>query len=220
VIEFVPVSGALAFIFDMDGVLVDSTPLHTQAWLQYLEKQGVNANGVLQRMHGKRNDEIVTDLMGPHLSVEEIFEHGAAKERLYRELMKPVLEQYLVPGVREFLEITRRVPRAVASNAEPANIEFVLNDARLHQHFRVVVDGHQVERPKPDPEIFLRAAELLGVPPGHCVVFEDSPGGVRAARDAGARVVGIETTLRPVPDVDLSIPDFRDTRLMAWLQNL
>lgn len=202
----------------MDGVLVDSTALHTQAWLIYLERNGVQANGVLQRMHGKRNDEIVADLFGPGLSAEEILEHGAAKERLYRELMAPVLEQHLVPGVRSFLERSGHIPGAVASNAEPENIDFVLERSGLRPHFRVLVDGHQVARPKPFPDIYLRAAALLGVAPRDCIVFEDSTGGVRAARDAGARIVGIETTLRPVPDVDLSIPDFNDQRLIEWLQ--
>jgi HAD superfamily hydrolase (TIGR01509 family) len=207
-----------AFIFDMDGVLVDSTALHTQAWLTYLERHGVRANGVLQRMHGKRNDEIVTDLFSPELTPEEIFEHGAAKERLYRELMAPVLEQHLVRGVRIFLEKTGGMPRAVASNAEPENIDFVLERSGLRAHFSVLVDGHQVARPKPHPDIYLRAAALLKISPANCIVFEDSAGGVRAAREAGARVVGIETTLSPVPDVDLSIPDFNDQRLIEWLQ--
>jgi beta-phosphoglucomutase len=216
--ELVPPLANLAFIFDMDGVLIDSTDIHTRAWELYLEQHGVDANGVLERMHGKRNDEIVLDLLGSDLPPAEVHAHGAAKELLYRELMAPVLEQHLVPGIRAFLDASRHLPCAVASNAEPANLDFVLDRAALRPHFRVVVDGHQVERPKPFPDMYLRAAGKLGVPPRNCIIFEDSEGGVQAARLAGARVVGIETTLHPVPDVDLSIPDFRDPRLLVWLR--
>ena len=79
----------------------------------------------------------------------------------------------------------------MASNAEPENVHFVIDRARLGGYFRVVLDGHQVSRPKPDPEIYLRAAELLGVAAPNCLVFEDSHSGVDAARAAGMRVIGL-----------------------------
>jgi beta-phosphoglucomutase-like phosphatase (HAD superfamily) len=105
----------------------------------------------------------------------------------------------------------------LASNAEPANIAFVLDGLGLRRHFQVVVDGHQVDRPKPFPEIYLRAAELLGVAPAECVVFEDSPTGVEAGRAAGAKVVGVRTHPVELEGVDLLIPDFRDPALKGWL---
>ena len=206
-----------ALIFDMDGVLVDSTEVHTQAWTAYLRGLGIAANGVLGRMLGKRNDEIVADLIGKDLPAEVVFEHGAAKERMYRQMMAPRLERYLVPGVREFLEATRGAKRAVASNAEPENIDFVLDGARLRPYFDAVVDGHQVVRPKPDPEVYLVAMARLGVTPAESIIIEDSMAGVTAARASGARVVGVETTMRPVAGVDVSVRDFHDPRLRDWL---
>src|SRR4051794_19160995 len=118
-----------AFIFDMDGVIVDSNALHRAAWEEYDARHRIpTSEAMQQRMYGKRNDEIVRDFFGEHLSAEEVFTHGAAKEALYREMLEPRLEGTLVPGLRAFLERHRSIPMAVGSNAEPANIEFVLRE--------------------------------------------------------------------------------------------
>ena len=94
-----------AFIFDMDGVIVDSNPLHRIAWAEYNARHGIpTTEAMQQRMYGKRNDEIVRDFFGEHLSAEEVFAHGAAKEALYREMLKPRMEATLVPGLRAFLD--------------------------------------------------------------------------------------------------------------------
>jgi HAD superfamily hydrolase (TIGR01509 family) len=127
------------------------------------------------------------------------------------------IEEILVPGLRSFLESQRRHPMAVASNAEPANVAFVLDRGRLRQYFRVVVDGHQVSHPKPDPEIYRRTAELLEIPPQDCVVFEDSLLGVQAARAAGCRVVGLLTTHEDLPGAELKIDNFSTGDLCEWL---
>jgi HAD superfamily hydrolase (TIGR01509 family) len=136
--------------------------------------------------------------------------------------MAPVLERHLVPGVQAFVRAAHSagIPCALATNAEPKNVEFVLGGAGLLSCFQALVDGHQVSRPKPDPEVFLTAARRLGADPRHCVVFEDSPGGMQAARAAGARVVGLLTTLGEAPLADLSIPNFLDPGLLPWLQGL
>jgi len=209
-----------AFLFDMDGVIVHSTPLHNRAWEIYLEQHGIDPMRVQSRMFGLRNDEIVRDFFGEGLSDAEIVEHGANKEKLYRELMYPRLEEFMVPGVREFLARHNGLPAAVGSNAEPANIEFVLRESGLAPRFSAVVDGYQVEKPKPDPDVYLKAAELLGVAPEECVVFEDSIAGLRAARASGGRVVGLRTTLRELPSHDLAIDNFESPELEQWIQSL
>src|SRR5579884_1839121 len=176
-----------ALIFDMDGVIVDSMPMHTKAWRAYLKRMGIDSDDDLaRRMHGRRNDELVAELIAADLPPQTVFEHGAAKERMYREMMSPVLSAHLVPGVTEFLDACEGAPMAVATNAEPANVDFVLDGADLRRCFQAIVDGHQVARPKPHPDVYLRAAELLKTPPERCIVFEDSPAGVAAARSAGA----------------------------------
>ena len=210
----------LALILDMDGVIVDSNRWHRVAWAEYNRRHGIETDEAMQqRMYGKRNDDIVRDFFGDHLSNAEVHAHGAAKERLYREMIRPALNEALVPGVREFLVRHRGEPIGMASNAEPENVEFLVEEAGLRPYFRVLVDGHQVANPKPHPDIYLRAAELLGVWPADCVVFEDSLPGVEAARAARMAVVGLTTTHDVLPGVDLVIRDFTSPALEPWLAN-
>lgn len=207
-----------ALIFDMDGVIIDSNPLHRIAWAEYTHRHGIEMTEAMQqRMYGKRNDEIIRDFLGDDLTDQEVFAHGAAKEALYREMMKPQVEHALVPGIREFLARHANLKLALATNAEPANVDFVLDSAGLRSRFSVIVNGHQVSNPKPHPEIYLRIADLLGIRSESCVVFEDSYTGVQAALGAGMRVVGVSTTHGDLPGVTLLIHDFRDPALESWL---
>lgn len=134
-------------------------------------------------------------------------------------MIRPQLNEALVPGVREFLERHRGERVGMATNAEPENVEFLIEEAHLRPYFRVLVDGHQVPNAKPHPDIYLRTAELLGAHPGDCVVFEDSWPGIEAARAAGMAVVGVTTTHSVLPGVDLEIQDFNSPNLEPWLAN-
>lgn len=219
VFEKLKLSPGLALIFDMDGVVLHSTDLHMKAWVLYLERNGVEDTSVIYRMLGKRNDQIVHDIFGTDVSAAEVVEHGAAKERLYRELMTPVLEGSYVSGVREFLRAAhiQGIPLALATNAEPLNVDFVLDHAGLRPLFSAIVDGSQVTHAKPHPEVFLTAAARIGIEPRNCVIFEDSPGGIQAALSAGGRVVGLLTTEKEYPQAAMTMPDFTDPRLLHWL---
>jgi beta-phosphoglucomutase len=202
----------------MDGVLVHSMPLHTLAWERYLAHLGIGTEKLEQRMHGRRNSELVRDLIGANLPEDVVFHHGAEKERLFREMMiAEGLGQYAIAGLHEFLARHRDLPKAVASNAEPENIDFVLDHFNLRAYFPVTVNGMQVANPKPFPDVFLEAARRLNTAPAHCIVFEDSPTGVDAARAAGMRVVGVETTPTTFHGIDLRIKDFLDPALEPWL---
>lgn len=208
----------IALLFDMDGVVVNSNPVHCEAWLRYNRRFGIETTPeMLHRMYGKRNDEIIRDYFGEQLSDAEVFAHGAAKERLYREMVGEQVEESLVPGIREFLSRYRQYPAAVATNAEPANVRFILDAAHLGQFFRAVVDGHQVSKPKPAPDIYLRAAEILGAKPEDCVVFEDSYTGVQAGLAAGMQVVGLRTTHPDLPGTSIAVDDFLAPELAAWM---
>jgi beta-phosphoglucomutase family hydrolase len=209
----------LALIFDLDGVVVDSMPVHTLAWHRYLERLGIPGEDVSARMHGRRNDEIVRDFMGPEVSSDVVFEHGAAKERLFRELMGPRLQEHIVPGVGQFLEraSSAGAPVALATNAEPANVAFLLEGTGLARWFPVVANGTDVKHAKPAPDIYLFAAKRLGIEPHNCIVFEDSPVGIAAARAAGMRVAGIQTHAEALDHVDVAVRDFLDPELERWL---
>lgn len=208
-------SEGLALVFDLDGVIIDSMPMHTKAWHAYLQRCGIAYDNI-ERMHGRRNDHIVLDFIGSQLTAAEVFAHGAAKERLYREMMSVEFQSHLVPGVVDFLRRYQTAPIAVASNAEPANIDFTLDTAHLRHYFKVIVNGMQVRNPKPFPDIYLQAADKLGVAARNCIVFEDSPTGVEAARAAGTRVVGVET-YSPLDGVDFKVPDFQGDVLDGWI---
>jgi HAD superfamily hydrolase (TIGR01509 family) len=205
-------------IFDLDGVLVDSTPLHILAWERYLAGLGISVENLERRLHGQRNFELVRDLIGAGLADDVVFRHGADKERLFREMLLAAdPAQYRVRGLMEFLQRHPKVPKAVGSNAEPANVDFVLERFGLRPFFRITVDGMQVKRPKPFPDIYLTAAKNLGLEPRNCIVFEDSPTGAAAGQAAGMRVVGVETTETEFHGVQLQIKNFFDPALEPWL---
>jgi beta-phosphoglucomutase len=218
------IQAGLALVFDMDGVILDSNPMHREAWRLYNLRFGIETDEAMQqRMYGRRNDEIVRDFFGAGLTPEEVVGHGAAKESLYREMMGARLMESLVPGVTRILQNCNRTSCGLATNAERANVDFLLDGVRveevpLRNYFRAVVDGQQVSRAKPHPDIYLRVAELLGVDARNCIVFEDSHTGVQAARAAGARVVGLRTTHREFKNIDLTVDDFRSPELEKWLE--
>ncbi len=212
-----PLARGLGLILDLDGVIVDSMPMHVRAWREYLRRNGIVSEELIRRMHGRKNDEILRDFMAENTTPEEIAAHGAQKEQLYREMMEGQLENYLVPGLREFLDRAEGIPIAVASNAERANVDFVLDGLGLRAHITVALDSSCVKLPKPSPEMYLRAAHDLGLPPQDCIVFEDSEVGVTAGRRAGMRVVGILTGGVPLKEVDLAVANFASPELEPWL---
>jgi beta-phosphoglucomutase family hydrolase len=185
------------FIFDMDGVLIDSMPVHVQAWLQILAERGVRPSPeeFLRSTGGKTNGQILREVFGPDFADAAIAACAERKERLYRSLCRTRLAP--VPGAMPFLDQTRRlgIRMAVATSAEQANRDFVLGGLGLRDYFGAVVGGEEVRRGKPDPEAFLTAATRLDVPPARCLVFEDALAGIQAASRAGMRAVALATTL-------------------------
>jgi beta-phosphoglucomutase len=205
-------------VFDMDGVIIDSNPLHRESWAAFNRRYGLETTEEMhQRMYGKRNDQIVRDFFGDGLTAGEVAARGAAKEQLYREMIGDRLESLLVPGIRNFLREVREFPLALATNAERPNVDFLLDRAGLRPFFRAVITGEQVQNPKPHPEIYLRAAGMLRMEPARCVVLEDSYAGVEAARAAGLRVIGVCTTHEDLPGTELNIDNFESGDLRAWL---
>lgn len=211
------VGAGLALVFDLDGVIVDSMPVHELAWRRYLETLGFDGGDIPARMHGRRNDEIVRDFLGAEIDHDTVLAHGAAKERVFREMLGDRLRENLVAGIAEWLDHVEGAPMALATNAERANVDFTLDGAGLRRYFDVIVDGSEVSRPKPAPDVYLRAAELLKIAPHNCIVFEDSPVGVAAAVAAGMRVVGVRTHSSPLDGIVFSVANFLDPRLDGWL---
>jgi len=186
-----------AFIFDMDGTIVDNMAFHTKSWVAFFERHGhaIDADDFFRATAGRQGHEIMRTYLGAELTKEDTVLLDAEKEELYRELYAPHLET--VAGFDQFIEASQEqdVRLAVATAAPPANIVFTLDGLDLRRHFDAVVGAADVARGKPNPDVFLLAAERCGVAPEHCIVFEDAPLGVEAARRAGMRAVVLTTTL-------------------------
>jgi beta-phosphoglucomutase len=181
-----------AVIWDVDGTLVDTAELHFQAWValaREIDKPFTRTD--FAGTFGWRNPEIIPKLFGSHYSEREIDALGKHKEDLYRREAQKGVD--LLPGARELVEAlgVARIPQAIGSSAPRENIELILDLTGLRPHIGAVVSMEDTQRGKPDPEVFLLAARKLGIEPRACIVFEDAPVGIQAAKAGGMRAVGI-----------------------------
>ncbi len=186
-----------AFIFDMDGTIVDNMAFHTKSWIAFFERRGmdVDPDEFFLATAGRQGVEIMRNYMGADLSDHDNIALNAEKEAVYRELYEPHLK--VIDGFDALVAKAGKqaVSLAVATSAPIENIVFTLDGLDLRRHFHAVVGAADVKRGKPEPDVFLMAAERCGVAPEHCIVFEDAPLGVEAARRAGMRAVVLTTTL-------------------------
>jgi beta-phosphoglucomutase family hydrolase len=185
-----------AVLFDMDGVIIDSNPYHKDAWLAFCRRYNVvlKEEDVPRYIYGKTNKAALVDVFQREFSPEESFRMSEEKEAIYRDLHRADIS--LIKGLDSLLKGFQQheVPLAVCTNAPVANLDFMLEETGIRPYFKVLIDASKVSKGKPDPEIYLKAAELLQVPPSRCIVMEDSTVGVEAGLRAGMKVVGITTT--------------------------
>jgi len=177
----------------MDGTLVDSEEYHWLSWRDTMASEGINiTHDQFLKTFGQRNDSILPQWLAAGASAENIQRIGDSKEVLYRKL---VLEGHLepLPGVMEWTQRLREQGwlQAVASSAPRKNIEVVLEVMGLTGFFEALVSAEDVTAGKPDPQVFQRGAERLGMPVSRCIVVEDAAQGVEAARRAGMRCIGV-----------------------------
>jgi HAD superfamily hydrolase (TIGR01509 family) len=186
-----------AFIFDLNGTMINDMEYHTRGWLHLLNDDlGGNFtwDEVKPQMYGKNADVLVRMFGAGKFTDEEIARLSIEKERRYQEAFFPVLA--LLPGLHEFLEkaYQQGIPMAIGSAAIPYNIDFVLDNLNVRHYFKAIVSADDVVFSKPNPETFLKAAQLLNVDPTDCLVFEDVPKGVEAAQNAGMKAIVLTTT--------------------------
>lgn len=203
-----------ALIFDCDGVVVDSNRLHVETWKETAAAHGYPmADPEHIGKCGLRTIAVIRELLRWPVDEEEAVRLGEEKESRYRDRIRAggIVP---IPGVRETLEkaAAMGIPCALGSSAPPENARLCLESLGLVPFFRAVVTGGDVARGKPHPDIFLAAAEKLGVPPEECLVIEDAPAGVEAAHRAGMRVVALLTSHTPeeLAAADAVARDFRD----------
>lgn len=198
-------------IFDMDGVLVDNRDIHIEAFLMFCRRHGFEMDAkTLMPLFGMGNEDIMQGLFGRELSREEIDSFSQEKESIYREIFAERIEP--TPGLRELLEGLRQrgIKIAVGSSGMRLNVDFVLERCGITRYFDAIANGDLVRRAKPDPEVFVLAARLLGLDNSECLVFEDSFAGIKAARAAGSPVIALATTFprERHTDYDMIIDDF------------
>ncbi len=179
-------------IWDMDGTLVDTAELHFQAWTETARRFGkpfTRADFVAT--FGRRNPDIIHQLLGPDLAAGEVSALADHKEERYRDAARHGVD--LLPGVRPLLTglDALGVRQAIGSSAPRANLELILEITGTAPLFRTVVSMEDTQRGKPDPEVFLIAAERLQVPPARCLVVEDAVAGVQAAKAGGMKCIAV-----------------------------
>ena len=184
-----------AIIFDMDGVIVDTNAFHKKAIHQFCRKYGFELTEEQLRtsVYGRTNKDWITNLFGT-LSENELHAYAEEKEQLFREMYAPYIKP--VKGLVAFLEklVNASIPRAIATSAPRANVDFVLDKTMLGKYFDTILDERMVSLGKPNPEIYLKTALALGFPNDRCIVIEDSLSGVTAGVKSGSKVIGITTT--------------------------
>lgn len=210
-----------AFLFDLNGTMIDDMGFHLKVWNKILNddlKAGLTLDQVKQQMYGK-NHELLDRVFGiGTLSEETIRIYSEKKEALYQEIYRPHLA--LISGLEALFQRAEYtgISMAIGSAANNFNIDFVLDSLDIRKYFKAIVGAENVEQSKPDPEVFLKGAELLGVEPESCIVFEDVPKGAEAALNAGMKAVIITTThaeeeFAHYPNVLFFIKDYNDPRL-------
>ncbi len=184
-----------ACIFDLDGVIVDTAVYHYKAWKRLANELGFDFseedNEKLKGVSRMRSLQLILQWGGVQKTEAEQEDLAAMKNEWYVEMINKMTPAEILPGAKEFLETCRNAGLKTALGSASKNSSTILKKVDLEHCFDDIIDGNHVNKPKPDPEVFLKGAEALGIQPGHCVVFEDAIAGVEAAHNGGMKAVGV-----------------------------
>jgi beta-phosphoglucomutase len=199
-----------AVLFDLDGVLVSTDEYHYRSWKKLSAEEGFDFfdhefNHKFRGVARMECVEIITKASGKQYTSEQKQELADRKNRYFAESLSTITTEVLLPGALSTLQELRKrgIKVAVASNSR--NAMTIIKQAKIEHLLDTIVDGHQIENSKPDPEVFLLAAKNVGVSPAHCLVVEDAVAGIESARRAGMKSLGIGTKER-LPNADVVIP--------------
>lgn len=181
-----------AFIFDLNGTMIDDMQFHLKAWHHILNDElgaRLSREAIKKEMYGKNSEVLVRVFGKDRFTEEEMNELSIEKEKRYQH--EYISHLTLIPGLQQFLDKAHalQIPMAIGSAAIMFNIDFVLDNLNIRHYFNAIVSADDVEHSKPNPETYIKAAQLLGIAPANCLVFEDAPKGVEAAQNAGMSCV-------------------------------
>lgn len=185
-----------AVIFDLDGTLIDNNYYHLLTWKKYLEKleKDISPEEYNANINGRTNKNALEYIYQRKMTDEEAAPLALEKESMYREIYQPFIAP--LPGLVDILEqfAERNIPMAIATSGIEVNINFMFSNIPIRAYFKYIVNSSHITKGKPDPEIYLKTSELLGVTPTNCLVFEDAVVGIESAKAAGMNVIAISTT--------------------------
>ena len=213
-----------AFLFDLNGTMIDDMDFHIKAWHGILNELGANISmaQMKEECYGK-NDELLERIFPGRFTEEEKTKMSYAKEAAYQEAFRPSLK--LLDGLDEFLAgaYQKGIPMAIGSAAIHYNIDFVLDGLGLRHYFSSIIGAEDVSTSKPNPETYFKCADQLKMPYKNCIVFEDAPKGVEAAQNAGMQCV-VLTTMHTAEEfgkysnIIFFTSDYRDIQLHNLLR--
>jgi len=182
-------------IFDMDGVLADTGPVHYKSWKMLAEEIGVNFDReFFEETFGQQSIPITRKLVGEKPSRKKVEKWSDLKEKYYREMVKDKLEP--LPGVISLLKKLKKegFKLAVGSSGPPENVELLLESLNVKNLFDEIITAADVSNSKPSPDVFLKVADKLNLNPENCLVIEDAPVGIKAAKRANMKIIALTTT--------------------------
>jgi len=210
-------------IFDMDGVLADTGPIHYESWVKLAKQIRVKfSKNFFNLTFGRQSISITRELVGPKIRQDVVEKWANLKEQYYREMVKDKLK--LLPGAQVLIKKLhdQNFKLAIGSSGPPENVDLLLSTLRIKDYFDVIITAAEVKNGKPAPDVFLITAEKLNIKVDNCLVIEDAPVGITAARKAGMKVIALRTTHCNVEllDADMAVQDLSFINLNDILELL
>ena len=206
-----------AVIFDLDGVIVSTDDCHYEAWKKMADEEGIyfdkTINNRLRGVSRMESLEIVLERAVKEYSEEEKLQLAERKNGYYKEFITKLTPNDILPGAKENLEELRKNGIKIAIGSSSKNTPVILKQIGLDNYFDAVSDGNNITNSKPDPEVFLKAADMLSIPYGECMIVEDADAGIEAGKRAGMKTVSVHGA----KGADVEIEDLGSVSLIALL---
>ena len=208
-----------AVIFDLDGVIVSTDDCHYEAWKKMADEEGIyfdkTINNRLRGVSRMESLEIVLERAVKEYSDEEKLQLAERKNGYYKEFITKLTPADILPGAKENLEELRKNGIKIAIGSSSKNTPVILKQIGLDNYFDAVSDGNNITNSKPDPEVFLKAADMLGISYGECMIVEDADAGIEAGKKAGMKTVSVHGA----KGADVGIEDLNEKSLIDYLRS-